>query len=186
MNSYRNKCQETNSKIYLLLNEYCLPDISKYILHLRLSVIMEEIENIKMFPNLIWFYLNCYDGKYVELYIEDSKIRRKVHEFCERNNLISRSQYYPTPVKRLCCRCGEWSERHVEGRGRAVFYCDRCEEQFGCSSSDGLEDLIEDKEVKCTYSCNGTMLIMKRNHIIPNYKNDGFCSYRKWKKRFRK
>lgn len=180
------KYQEDCCTIYLLLNEYCLSDIGKYILQLRTQIINREIDTIKDFPNLIRFYLNYTNNNCVELYIEESKIRRSIHEFCERNNLISRSKYYPTPIKRLCDCCNTWSDHHVEGRGRAVFYCDQCEEQFGCSSSDGLEDLIEDKAVKCTYSCNGTMLIMKRNNIIPNYKKQGLCSYRKWKRKGKK
>jgi hypothetical protein len=162
--------------MFLLLKERYLPEIGKYILYLREKIIENEIKSINQFPNLIRFYLNFDVKDKVELFVEDRKIRKTIHEFCERNQLLSRSKYEVKEILERECWCGKWSNQHTN-YSWVTFYCERCQESFGYASDDDIYDLIADKEVKVKYACEGSMLIMKRNNIIPNYKKSG--NYRK-------
>lgn len=171
--------QKRYCQTLLLLTVNIPSDVSKYILHLYQLIIETEIKPIKEHPDLTKFYLKFNNDIKLNLFVENN--RKIIHEFCEQHNLISKSEYKRTEtiIARKCTYCNRWTDKHEEGRGDTVFWCDSClndEDGYGvvgCESCDDIDELIEDKEIKFAYKCNGNMLIMRKNNIVSGYKKSG-------------
>lgn len=172
--------QDNYIKISLLLKETFLPEITNNILYLRHLVTEAEIKPIEQFPRLALFHLNLISVDKIYLEVKESKLRRIIHEFCEQHHLLSRSDYSVSEIlKRQCLGCNNWSEEKMDDW--AKFWCEHCQECFGYwDEYDDIWEMIDDKEIRCKFACQGEMLVMKRNNIIPNYKQNG--NYRKWRR----
>ena len=106
---------------------------------------------------------------HVFVIIENVKIRKEIHEYCNSKMLTSRSEYVKCHDKvyaRKCLGCDRWryQKYHEEGYD-LVFYCDECEEKIGCDQDrccdEGIDELLLDKEVKLKWMPSGKVIIMK-------------------------
>lgn len=146
-------------------------------------------ENIADIIKLKRFYFKLDKNSRLDLIVNNKNQRKLIHEFCEKNELLSRSEYEKSnEVYARKCGCGTWSRDHIVNY---AFQCpyehedDECN-TIGCSETDfpccreTLKELLEDKEVKLRYKPNGKMLIMRKDNVVFGYKNQ--AAYRKYKR----
>lgn len=125
----------------------------------------------------------------LDLIVNNKSERKLIHEFCEKNELLSRSEYEKTDeVYTRKCGCGTWSRDYLNIK--LAFRCpeeheDDEDDIIGCAETDypccseTIEELLEDKEIKLRYKPNGKMLIMRKDNVVFGYKKQ--ASYRKYK-----
>jgi TusA-related sulfurtransferase len=159
-------------------------DVIKIILNDLLSL-EEDISNI---IKLKKYFFNL-DIR-LDLIVNDKNERKLIHEFCEKNGLLSRSEYEKSDeVYTRKCGCGTWSRDYLD-----IHYAFRCPTEheddesdiIGCDETDHpccnetLEELLEEKEIKLRYKPTGKMLIMRKNNVLFGYKKQ--TAYRKYKR----
>jgi hypothetical protein len=181
-----NRCINNATKIFsIFMNiEPLLIDVHKKILGDLLSLEEDISDIIKL--KKYYFKLDIR----LDLIINNKNERKLIHEFCEKNGLLSRSEYEKSDeVYTRKCSCGTWSRDCLD-----IHYAFRCpteheddesdiigcdETEFPCCN-ETLEELLEDKEVKLRYKPTGKMLIMRKDNVIFGYKKQ--AAYRKYKR----
>lgn len=182
------RCISDASKIYLIFMdiEPLLIDVYKKIIG-HILLFEEDISDI---IKLKRYHFKFDDNIRLDLIVNNRSERKLIHEFCEKNGLISRSEYEKSDeVYTRQCDCGTWSrdpldigfaflcpEEHEDG-GTNVIGCD--EPDFPCCN-ETLEELLEEKEIKLRYKPTGNMLIMRKDKVVFGYKKE--TAYRKYKR----
>lgn len=183
-----NRCVDDSSKIFLIWMsiEPLLIDVYRQIL-CDFIIFDHKISDI---IRLKRFYFKLDNNIRLDLIVNDKSERKLIHEFCEKNELLSRSEYEKSDeVYTRKCDCGTWSTDYLD-----INFAFRCPEKheddesdiIGCDVTDypccseTLEELLEDKEVKLRYKPTGKMLIMRKDNVVFGYKKQ--AAYRKYKR----
>jgi len=184
-----NRCIDNAFKIYLIFMnmEPLLIDVYKTIFVEYLSY-KDDISDI---IKLKKYYFKIDDTIRLDLTVNNRSQRKLIHEFCEKNGLLSRSEYEKSDeVYTRKCSCGTWSRDYIP-ETRFAFRCpteheDDEDDIIGCDETDypccneTIEELLEDKEIKLRYKPNGKMLIMRKDNVVFGYKKQ--AAYRKYKR----
>ena len=144
--------------------------------------------NIRDIIKLKRFYYKQNKNNRLDLIIFDKNQRKLIHEFCEKNELLSRSEYKQSnEVYTRQCGCGAWSRDYLVNYAFECPYEHEDESStIGCTETDfpccneTLEELLKDKEVKLRYKPTGNMLIMRKDNVVFGYKKQ--AAYRKYKR----
>lgn len=183
-----NRCIDNASKMFMMFMnmEPLLIDVYKKILG---DLLLFE-EGISDIIRLKEYHFKLNKNIRLDLIVNNKSERKLIHEFCEKNQLLSRSEYEKSDeVYTRKCSCGTWSRDYIP-ETRFAFSCpteheDGENDVIGCDETDypycneTIEELLEDKEIKLRYKPNGKMLIMRKDNIVFGYKKQ--AAYRKYK-----